>query len=232
MAIRVNATATPAKAAIIFVHGLGDTGSGWSWFPSVVKQANIVQKCDSINYVFPNAPVIPITANGGARMPGWFDIKQFGAVDQPQIQDTPGFMKSCEVLKSLVKEQIETHGIAPEKILIGGFSQGAAISLATLALLDTKIGGEICLSGFNPVPEAVRKGCNKDGIINLDTPVFQGHGTQDPVIDLLFAQRARDFYQSMGFGSYTYKEYPGVVHTVAEDELIDVMKFIQGILQL
>lgn len=230
-AVRVNATATPAKAAIIFVHGLGDSGDGWSWFPHVVKEANIVKNADAINFVFPNAPVIPITANGGQRMPAWFDLKQFGAVDKPNNQDPVGFLKSCDIVKKLVLEQIEKHHIPPEKILIGGFSQGAAISLSTLALLDVKIGGEICLSGFNPIPNEVTEASNKAGV-NFNTPVFQGHGTHDPIIDIRFAHQARDFYKKFGFSNYTYKEYPGVVHTVADNELKDVMNFIQETLQL
>ncbi|ODV82254.1 acyl-protein thioesterase 1 [Suhomyces tanzawaensis NRRL Y-17324] len=226
-AIKIPATSKPAKSAIIFVHGLGDSGEGWSWFPQLVRQLGIIKSRDSINYVFPNAPSMPITANGGYVMPAWFDIFAFGSSDSPQ--DIPGFLKSCEVLKSLIKEQIEVNNVPPEKIILGGFSQGAAISLATLSSLDFKIGGVVALSGFCNIPETVKKNHNKDGV-NFETPVFQGHGTEDPLVALSFAQKASELYKGLGFSKYTFKTYAGMAHSSNEAELNDVMNFISKVI--
>lgn len=226
-AIRIAATVKPVNSAVIFVHGLGDTGAGWSWFPQMIEQSNLIRNHKSINYVFPNAPHIPITMNGGYVMPGWFDIYELGNPDAKQ--DTVGFYKSCEVLKTLIKEQIELYNVPAEKIILGGFSQGAAVALATVSLLDFKIGGVVALSGFCPVRDSLEQRQNKGGV-NHETPIFQGHGTLDPVVSYEFGKQTNEFYKKLGFTKAQFNTYPGVAHSASEDELADVMKFIDGIL--
>ena len=226
-AIRIPAATKPAKAAIIFVHGLGDSGEGWSWFPQLVKQSNIIKNHEEINYVFPNAPNMLITANGGYVMPGWFDIYEFNNPNAKQ--DVSGFLKSSEVLKELIKEQLEINNIPPERIIIGGFSQGAAMALVTASLLDHKIGGVVALSGFCPVKDTISKQHNKTGV-NFKTPFFQGHGTADPVINFELGKQTSEFYQSLGFDNYTFKSYAGVGHTADDQELRDAMQYINSIL--
>ncbi|EMG46536.1 hypothetical protein SBY92_002681 [Candida maltosa Xu316] len=225
-AIRIPANGASGKAAIIFVHGLGDTGNGWSWFPQVISQSKKIT-ATPINYVFPNAPSIPITANQGYVMPGWFDIHEFSNPNAKQ--DVDGFFKSCQVLKNLVKQQIEEFNIPSEKIIIGGFSQGAAISLATTALLDVKIGGCVALSGFCPVRTELESRYNKEGV-NFDTPIFQGHGTVDPMVDYNYGKQTGEYYKKLGFKELQFHSYAGVAHSVSDEELIDVVKFVEGIL--
>ncbi|KAK6197413.1 acyl-protein thioesterase 1 [Scheffersomyces amazonensis] len=226
-AIRISAITKPAKSAVIIVHGLGDTGEGWSWFPNLVKQAKILKNPESVNYVFPNAPQIPITVNGGYVMPAWFDIYEFG--NPNARQDVPGFFKSCDTLISLIKEQTEVHNIPAEKVIIGGFSQGAAISLATASLLDFKIGGVIAMSGFCPIKDDIKAKLDGKTPINAGTPVFQGHGEADPMIVKAYGEQTSEFYKSLGFTNYTFKTYSGVAHSAGDDELVDVVKFIAGI---
>ncbi|KAI5964141.1 uncharacterized protein KGF55_002083 [Candida pseudojiufengensis] len=226
-AIRINATITPAKAAIIIVHGLGDSGSGWSWFAQLVEQTKIITDSKSINYIFPNAPIIPITANNGAKMPGWFNIFELGKADAKQ--DIDGFFKSCNVLKDLVDEQINKYNIPADKIIIGGFSQGAALSLATLSLLNYKIGGCIALSGFCGVTDEITKRHHKN--INYDTPIFQGHGTIDPIINYNYGKQTSEFYKNLGFKNLQFHTYEGTPHSASEEELIDVVKFIKSIVE-
>ncbi|KAI5956567.1 hypothetical protein KGF54_001042 [Candida jiufengensis] len=225
-AIRINATVLPAKAAIIMVHGLGDSGSGWSWMAQLIEQTKLIPESKSINYVFPNAPTIPITANNGYNMPAWFDIYEFGTAKAKQ--DVDGFFKSCEVLKGLVDEQINKFNVPADKIIIGGFSQGAAISLATLTLLKIKIGGCIALSGFCGVSDEVTSRHTKD--INYDTPIFQGHGTVDPMINYDYGKQTSEFYKKLGFKNLNFHSYSGVAHSTSEEELIDVVKFIKSII--
>lgn len=224
--VRVPAAKT-ANAAVIFIHGLGDSGNGWSWFPQVVGQIGLLKSASEINYVFPNAPIIPVTANGGMSMSGWFDIYEFG--NPKARQDISGFFKSCEVVQLLVREQMEVHNIAPERILIGGFSQGAAISMAVLSLLDVRIGGLIALSGFCPVADSLSEKYQKSGL-NFDTPVFQGHGTADPIISLEFGKHAKNVYGGLGFRNWDFRSYAGVGHSTNEQELIDVIKFMSSTL--
>lgn len=223
--VRIPAKKT-AKNAIIFLHGLGDTGDGWSWLPQVMQQTGLVKSLDEINFVFPNAPTIPITVNNGYRMPGWFDIYEFGGTLSRQDKD--GFLKLCDVVKTLINEQINVHHIKPENIVIGGFSQGSALSMAVLALLDYKIGGLVALSGFCPIPETVRELANKNGV-NFDTPVFQGHGDQDPIIPLPVGTMAYEHYKGLGFRNWQFRTYTGVAHSTNEQELVEFVKFISNI---
>ncbi|CUM66314.1 uncharacterized protein PRCAT00003976001 [Priceomyces carsonii] len=226
-AVRTKALTGTAQGAIIFLHGLGDTGEGWSWLPQLIKQSNLIPNCNSIEYVFPNAPTIPISVNGGYMMPGWFDIFEFGNPNAKQ--DVDGILKSCKLLESLIKEQMEVNKIPAEKIIIGGFSQGAAISLATAALLDFKIGGVVALSGFCSIQSQIERLYNKSGV-NAETPVFQGHGTVDPVIAYDFGKESSEFYNALVFRRLKFHTYSGVAHSASEEELKDVIKFIGGIL--
>lgn len=232
-AIKTPATTTPAKAAIIFLHGLGDSGDGWSFLPQIINQTKLIPTdvANSINYVFPNAPQIPITVNGGMRMPGWFDIYEFG--NPNARQDVVGFFKTItDVVKELIDEQINKYNIPAEKIIIGGFSQGAAISLATLATLNFKIGGVVALSGFCSPPvaeELEQKYLVSD--VNFNTPVFQGHGTADPIIAYDFGKKTSEYYKTkLGFKNLQFHTYSGVAHSASEEELVDVVKFIKDII--
>ncbi|WPK23412.1 hypothetical protein PUMCH_000652 [Australozyma saopauloensis] len=227
--VKVSATKT-ANAAVIFIHGLGDSGHGWSWFPQIVRQTGLVKNCDEINYVFPNAPTISVTANGGMRMPGWFDIYEFGNPEAKQ--DVAGFFKTCEHITSFIKTQVDEYKIDPERIILGGFSQGSAISMAVLSLLEFKIGGLVALSGFCPVSQNILEKyetlSNKGA--NFDTPVFQGHGTDDPIIALKYGEHASDFYKNLGFKKWDFRSYAGVPHSTNDEELVDAIKFMANIL--
>lgn len=223
-AIRLAATLKP-QAAIIFFHGLGDTGDGWLWFPQLARQQLLILNHDTINWVFPHAPKIPITANMNMVMPGWFNIYEFGGSPNSK-QDADGFLASVEKIKQLVKEQ-QDLGISADKIIVGGFSQGAALSLAALALLDVKIGGIVALSGFCPIPDVIKA---KSTGVNANTPVFQGHGTADPIVPFALGEAARDLYKGLGYTNYTFKAYPGLAHSADEGELVEVQKFIANII--
>lgn len=221
-AIRISAKAQPAKAAVIFMHGLGDSGEGWSWFPTHAKMLGL-SDVENINFVFPNAPNIPISVNGGMAMPGWFDIYELGNPNAKQ--DEAGFLKTCSLLQDLIKEQMEKYNIPAKKIFIGGFSQGAAISLAAASMLDFKIGGVVALSGFCPIREKISQVYNKEGI-NFDLPIFQGHGTNDPIIAYNYGKMSSEFYQGLGFKNLKFHTYPGLVHSASEEELGDVVNFL------
>lgn len=225
-AVRVSSKAP--SSSLIFIHGLGDSGDGWSWFPNIVKHFNIIPSSvsDNINYVFPNAPAIPVSLNGGYRMPAWFDIYE---LNNPNArQDADGFLKSVEVANSFIKEQIEKYNVPAEKIIIGGFSQGAAVALATISMLEYKIGGAVILSGFCPIRDEIKK-LHKSA--NYDTPIFQGHGTVDEVINFQYGKQTSEFYQSLGFKNLKFHGYPGVGHSTNDDELKQVQEFIKDVLE-
>ena len=223
-AIRIPANGSQGKAALIFVHGLGDSGQGWSWLPQLIAQSKLITT--PINYVFPNAPEIPITINNGYRMPAWFDIYELGNPNAKQ--DIEGFFKSCDILKNLVKQQIVEFNIPPVMFIIGGFSQGAAISLVILEKKKKKIGGCVALSGFCALRKEVE---SKLLSANLDTPIFQGHGTADPVINYQYGKKTSEFFKELGFKNLDFQTYPGVQHSASDEELAAVIKFIKDVLE-
>lgn len=225
-AIRIPSASVPPKAALIFLHGLGDSGQGWSWFPKVISQTGLLNIDRDINYVFPNAPQLPVTANGGYVMPSWFDIYEFGNPNAKQ--DVEGFFKACETVKGLIKEQIEVYKVPADKIIVGGFSQGAALSLAVLATLDIKIGGCVALSGFIPVGKEIESRINP---ANFDTPIFQGHGKADPLINYEFGVKTSELYKGLGFKNLSFHGYDGVPHSAGDEELVDVIKYLKKVLE-
>lgn len=226
-ALRIPARSGTPDAAVIFLHGLGDSSDGWLFFPLMALQRpSDVYK--NINFVFPQAPTRPITVNGGHRMTGWFDIYQFGTPDGPK--DTEGLVESVGKLQKYVEEQV-LAGIRPERILVGGFSQGAAVSLSALPLSpELGIGGVIALSGFVPVREHIELVLKvKDAVPNTNVPVFQGHGTADPVIAYQYGEMLGKFLKTLGY-ELKFHGYPGVVHSASEEELNDVFEFIERVL--
>ena len=133
-------------------------------------------------------------------------------------------------MKKLINEQINDHNISADKIIIGGFSQGAAVALSTVALLDIKIGGVVALSGFCPVRKELGAKSNKDGT-NYQTPIFQGHGTADPVVNFSYGEQTSQYFKDMGYKNLTFHSYPGIAHTASDEELTEVMKFINKIIE-
>ncbi|KAI3404742.1 hypothetical protein KGF56_002445 [Candida oxycetoniae] len=223
----------PPKACLIFLHGLGDTGEGWSFLSRVIRQSRLIpaEVGNSTCFIFPDAPQLNITVNNGMLLPAWFDIYEFGNPNAEQ--DVAGFFKTCTtVLKALVDDQINRQHIPAEKIIIGGFSQGAAIALATLALLDYKIGGVIALSGF--ITPAVAQELEKKHLVkhvNYETPIFQGHGKADSMISYRFGEKTCTYYKNkLGFKNLEFHGYSRVSHGASEEELEDVIKFVKKIL--
>lgn len=227
-AVSVPAISEVTEAAIIFMHGLGDQGDGWTFLSNYVQRSPVVHSAPNIHFVFPNAPKVPVTVNNGAIMPAWFDL--YGLGGRNEKSDHEGFLQSCNVMKDFIKKEMTEKNIPAEKIIIGGFSQGSAIAMGTMALLDFKIGGCVALSGFVPIPEKLKEVFKKDNCYNLNTPVFQGHGTVDPIISLDYGKETRDFYLQLGFDNWAFHEYPGLQHGADERELKDVLKFISSIL--
>ncbi|ODV87486.1 hypothetical protein CANARDRAFT_26884 [[Candida] arabinofermentans NRRL YB-2248] len=216
-ALRV-ASPTKATASMIVIHGLGDSGSGWSWFADLLHQSD---EFKHINLVFPNAPIVPVTVNGGYKMPAWFDIFEFGNPNAKQ--DVEGFFKSTNQIKQLIIQEIST-GIPANRIIVGGFSQGAALSLATAATFDKKLAGVMCLSGFLPVKAEIAPLITDN---NKKTPIFHGHGEADPIINFKFGKMTADAYKSFGFTNYEFNSYPGMAHSTCNQEMTDIMQFIR-----
>lgn len=218
-AFRISARNGAPQAAVIFFHGLGDTGNGWSFLGELCRKT---AEFDHINFVFPNAPTIPITANGSYRMPGWFDILEFRNTTRI---DNEGYTKALDVVDTFIEEQIEL-GLKPENIIVGGFSQGGGLAVGTLVKSSKKLAGIVTLSPYAPFQELFRKW--NTGTVNRDTPIFHGHGRSDPMIAIAFSDLHHKFFTTeLDYPDYTYKTYPGIGHSTSNDELEDVLEFIR-----
>ncbi|KAM3160951.1 Acyl-protein thioesterase 1 [Lachancea thermotolerans] len=223
-AIKIASKAQPAKQSLIFLHGLGDTGSGWSFLAELLQQDPAFRYT---NFIFPNAPVMGITVNGNYPMPAWFDIRSW---DNVQSQaDVAGFLKSLHVVEKLVDEQIQ-NGVNPQNIVVGGFSQGAALALGSAVTLPTKIAGFVALSGFSIINDKLLE---LKSPANSDTPIFHGHGDQDTVIPLKYGHGVKQFFTKYcGISNYTMNVYSGMEHSASPEEIEDLVKFLKSILRL
>jgi predicted esterase len=134
-------------ATVIFLHGLGDSGAGWS---DVGKMFNRTHP--HIKWIFPHAPAIKITVNGGMKMPGWYDIVSLDRIEAKQ--DKLGLSNSRDQINELLEHEISL-GIPSSKIVLGGFSQGAAMSLLTGLSCQWKLGGIVALSGYLPLGDEI-----------------------------------------------------------------------------
>ena len=212
-------------STMIIVHGLGDSGHGWKSFASMLQQH---PDFSQVRFIMPHAPIIRITAFGNQETPSWFNIYQLGNPNAKQ--DIEGFMGSVSKIESLIKSEIESKGISPSKIVLAGFSQGAALTLASAATFkdeDLKLGGFVALSGFCPIQDHIK---SVFSTTNLDTPVFQAHGTSDPFISYSYGKNTGDFYEkTLGFKNFTFKTYQGLGHSTSPSEVGEVVEFLKGI---
>lgn len=224
-AIRVAAKAQPAKQAILVFHGLGDSGSGWSFLAEYLQRD---PKFAHTRFVFPNAPTMAIDANGGMAMPAWFNIYEWG---NPNAKiDVPGIKSSLNIINAFVQEQID-DGIAPENIVVGGFSQGAALSLATAVSSPHKLAGFFALSGFSRLNKEDLESIENN--VNKDTPIFHGHGDMDPVISIQSGLEAKKFYEEhYEIKDYTFRAYQGMAHSTCAQEMSDLTEFLYKALEL
>lgn len=204
--------------SVIWMHGLGADGND---FVPIVKELDLTG-CPGIRFVFPHAPMLPVTINGGRMMPAWFDIwsTEFGRDD-----DEKTLRDSQADINALIEREKE-RGIAADKILLAGFSQGCAMTLQTGLRHPEKLGGLICLSGYLPLEnsfEAERSEANKA------TPIYYGHGIGDQVIPITRAQHSLALLQKLGY-DVEWHEY-NMPHSVCMEEINDISSFLQRILK-
>ncbi|XP_067678277.1 acyl-protein thioesterase 1-like [Haliotis asinina] len=203
----------PHKGTLIFLHGLGDTGNSWAEHFRMLKLPNI--KC-----ICPTAAVAPVSLNGGFPMPSWFDI--YG-LSLESAEDEEGIKKASNIIKSLIEDE-EKAGISSSQIVIGGFSQGGAVALNTAFTLGKPIGGVLALSTWMPLHKKFLKLVDKPDR-PAPFPILQCHGTQDPLVNLMWGEATRDFIKLVN-PELVFKTYP-MGHSSCTQEMVDVQEFLK-----
>ncbi|WP_211465284.1 alpha/beta hydrolase [Collimonas silvisoli] len=210
-------TSAPPTAAVIWMHGLGADGSD---FVPIVKELDL-SGCPGIRFVFPSAPSMPVTINNGYVMPAWYDIL---ATDLTRREDEAGLRKSQIEIEALIAQQIAL-GIAADKIVVAGFSQGCAMALQTGLRYPHKLAGLMCLSGYLPLSDKTDAERNA---ANQHTPIFQAHGRVDPVVQVDRAEKSRDLLKQLGY-QVEWHEYM-MPHSVCAEEVADIGNWLRRVL--
>lgn len=207
----------PIHSSIIWLHGLGADGSD---FVPIVPELHLPSSL-GIRFIFPNAPVMPVTINQGYEMPAWFDI--YGTNLNSKI-DFPGIQQSVAQINQLIAKEVQ-RGIAPEHILLGGFSQGATIALMTGLFHSTPLGGIIALSGYLPSDENTFQ---KTSHVNRNLPIFLAHGTEDAIVPYALGKAT---YAALKNADYavSWHSYP-IPHSVSTEEIHAISQWMQKIL--
>jgi len=210
-------TAPKPDAAVIWLHGLGADGHDFEpVVPEIVRRGQRAWR-----FVFPNAPVRPVTINGGMSMRAWYDIVGF---ERTAAEDEAGFRGSETQVRQLIGREA-ARGIAVDRVVLAGFSQGGAVSLYTALRYPERLAGVMALSCYlafaNRLP-AERAPAN-DG-----APIFMAHGLADAVLPFGMGMQSRDFLETLKY-AVEWHQYP-MAHSVCQEEIADIRAFLFRVL--
>ncbi|HXA35044.1 MAG TPA: alpha/beta fold hydrolase [Steroidobacteraceae bacterium] len=210
-------TAAKPSAAVIWLHGLGADGHDFEPIvPELVRPGERAWR-----FVFPNAPVRPVTINGGMPMRAWYDLK---GLDRRAAEDAAGFRDTDLQVRALIAREGK-RGIATNRIVLAGFSQGGAVALYTAPRFPEKLAGVMGLSCYLP-----REGTftTERAPTNDATPIFMAHGQADNVLPMSLGTQSRDFLKAHGY-AVEWHEYP-MAHSVSAAEIADIREFLFRVL--
>jgi len=210
-------TAPQPTAAVIWLHGLGADGND---FAGLVPELDL-SGCPPIRFIFPHAPSLPVTLNGGYVMPAWYDIR---GTDLLSRQDDRGIRTSEKAICALIEHEI-ARGIPAERIVLAGFSQGCAMALHTALRFAHRLAGIMALSGYLPLADSFAA---ERASANAHTPIFMAHGSQDPVVIPARGEATRDLLSSLGY-PVQWHSYP-MPHSVHPHEISDIAVFLTQVL--
>jgi len=210
-------TKHPPRHAVIWLHGLGASGDD---FVPVVPELGL-RDAPPIRFVFPHAPVQPVTINGGMPMRSWYDIL---TTDLIRREDADGIRASAAHINALIARE-NARGVASERIVLAGFSQGCAMTLYTGLRWHERLAGLIGLSGYLPLSDTLAA---ERAPANAATPIFLAHGLYDPVVALARAESSRDQLQTLGH-PVQWHTYP-MPHSVCAPQIADIAAFLRGVL--
>ena len=204
-------------ATIIIMHGLGADGRD---FVPIAEQLDLAS-VGPVRFLFPNAPSIPVTINGGYVMPAWYDIL---AADLVKREDEVGLRQSRLEIEALIANE-KARGIPASRIVVAGFSQGCAMSLMVGLRHAEALAGIVGMSGYLPLAATTAA---EHTAASLKTPIFMAHGTRDGVVALPRATASRDALVAMGY-AVQWHEYP-MEHSVCPQEVLDLKAFLEAVL--
>lgn len=201
--------------AVIWLHGLGASGHD---FEPVVPELRLDREL-AVRFVFPHAPQIPVTINGGMVMPAWYDILEMSLdrkVDVAQIN------QSAQRINDLIEREI-SRGVPAENIVIAGFSQGGAVAYHVALSYPKKLAGLLTLSTYLATNDHI-----DFSDANKDLPIFINHGTHDPVVPSILGDRAYKTLESKGY-EVDYRTYP-MAHQVCGPQIRDIGEWLNEVL--
>lgn len=203
-------------ASVIWLHGLGADGHD---FEPIVPELKLPSDC-AVRFIFPNAPAIPVTINGGYVMPAWYDILDMSIdrkVDESQLR------KSAGAVVDFINHEM-SRGVASERIIIAGFSQGGAVAIEAALSFDKKLAGVLLMSTYFATKDSIQLSPQ-----NRDIKIAIHHGDFDPVVPIALSGVSEEKLKSEGY-SVEIKTYP-MEHSVCPEQIGDIGEWLKGILQ-
>ena len=214
--IETQTTATPG-ASIIVLHGLGADGHD---FVPVARELTL-SDVGGVRFIFPHAPMRPVTLNGGHVMRAWYDILGTPGARQ---EDEAGLRESQQLIEGLIARERE-RGMPSRRIVLMGFSQGCAMTLLTGLRHAERLGGLVGLSGYLPLAELTAA---ERSPANADVPIFMAHGREDPMVGIDRALASRDALRALGY-DVEWHDY-AMPHSVCMDEIVDLNRWLLQVL--
>ena len=209
-------TGIPPRFSVIWLHGLGADGSD---FVPVVPELGL-NNDQAVRFIFPHAPMAPVTCNGGYIMRSWYDIISLDASHR-EI-DEAGILASCQTIRALITRENQ-RGIPSPRIFLAGFSQGGAVAYTTALTHPDKLAGLIALSTYIPSPRLLAGDASN---ANKAIPIFAAHGTMDGVVVPELGVAARDVLQQNGY-ALEWHDYP-MTHSVCIEEIKDIGAWLKA----
>ena len=209
----------PQTAAVIWLHGLGADGND---FVPIVPELGL-PKAHGVKFVFPHAPVQPVTINNGMPMRAWYDILSLTRMEK---QDIAGTQASAARIAGLLDAE-RAAGIASERLILAGFSQGCAMTLYTGLRYPQRLGGLLALSGYLPLHDRLAA---EAAVANQGLPILMCHGQYDPVLPMVLGKSSAEILGAAGY-PVDWREYP-MQHQVCAEEIDDIGGFLRQRLAL
>ncbi len=217
--VEVGSSASP-QGSVIWLHGLGADGHD---FEAIVPELGVADQL-SLRFVFPHAPMRPVTINGGVTMRAWYDIL---TLERGGPQDEEGIRESGRLLELLIESEHE-RDIPHDKIVLAGFSQGGAIALHTALRYPHRLAGLMALSTWLPLQDSFdTEVVGNAQAQSQELPVFMAHGSFDPMLPMALGQQSCDTLEKAGY-AVEWHDYP-MAHDVCAEEIADIRNWLLSV---